>query len=330
MSNSLETRGIIFAYLLNPGSAKPIGWNEIEAWQPADGLLWAHLQRSDGEVRRWIRQNAQIDVHICEALLDEDSRPRSFVRGENLFLAMRSKNFEPASEPDELAALMLWFEPKRIVSVRQQQVRLLLDIEQRIRQGDDLARPGAILVALIQQINLHIAPLLHELHDSVDDLEDALLKNNKKQSSGELRNRLAWLRRQSIGLHRHLSPQHDVFHYLSHQTVEWLTETDRLYLHEESNRLVRYLSDLDTLREHMMVINEEMTALQNDQLNRTMHRLTIVTIIFLPLSFVTGLLGINVGGVPWAGNNNGFYIVSILLGILLLVEFIILYRSSKL
>lgn len=87
-------------------------------------------------------------------------------------------------------------------------------------------------------------------------------------------------------------------------------------LREVRNRLQRHLEDLDAVRDRTIIVQEELQAHLSDQLNSRMYVLNIVAAIFLPLSFLTGLFGINVGGIPGASYNYAFPLFS---GITLLI-----------
>jgi len=76
-----------------------------------------------------------------------------------------------------------------------------------------------------------------------------------------------------------------------------MTDRDRARLRETADTITRYVEDLDALRERAAVTHEELTTRLADRMNRTMSVLSLVAAVFLPLSFVTGLLGINVGGI---------------------------------
>jgi len=90
----------------------------------------------------------------------------------------------------------------------------------------------------------------------------------------------------------------------------------RMRLRETSDRTTRYVEDLDAIRDRAMVTQEELNNRLAEQMNKTMYVLSIVAGIFLPLGLLTGLLGINVGGIPGTENKWAFTIFCfILLGV---------------
>jgi zinc transporter len=97
----------------------------------------------------------------------------------------------------------------------------------------------------------------------------------------------------------------------------WFGELDRLRLREIYDRQVRLVEDLDSVRERLGVIHEELVSRLSDQLNKRMYVLSIVAALFLPLSFLTGLLGINVAGIPGEDYPHAFWVFTGMLVVLI-------------
>ena len=99
-------------------------------------------------------------------------------------------------------------------------------------------------------------------------------------------------------------------------------------LHEASDRLTRHLEDIDAVRERATVTHEELLSRASEQLNQRLYVLSILSAIFLPLTFFTGLLGINVGGIPGAENPQAFIIFIGILAIIIAFQ-IWLFKYKK-
>ncbi|SBN34172.1 Zinc transport protein ZntB (fragment) [Klebsiella pneumoniae] len=122
------------------------------------------------------------------------------------------------------------------------------------------------------------------------------------------------LRRRSAGLRRYLAPQRDIYSQLARYKLSWFVEDDADYWNELNNRLTRNLEELELIRERISVLQEAESRRITERMNRTMYLLGIITGFFLPMSFVTGLLGINVGGIPGADAPHGFWLACLLIG----------------
>ena len=84
---------------------------------------------------------------------------------------------------------------------------------------------------------------------------------------------------------------------------------NRLRLREVNDRLIRYVEDIDEVRERAAMAQEELLSRVSEQMNQRSYVFTVVATIFLPLGFFTGLMGINVGGMPGVEDGDAFWIV---------------------
>ena len=100
----------------------------------------------------------------------------------------------------------------------------------------------------------------------------------------------------------------------------------RALLREIGDRTTRLVEDLDAARERAGVVQDELNSLISEEMNRTMYLLTVVAAVLLPPSLITGLLGINVGGIPGTDHPLAFVMVIAVIVVLALVEVLILRR----
>jgi zinc transporter len=183
------------------------------------------------------------------------------------------------------------------------------DVQDELEAGSGPTTEGGVVVALAERLAERIAPTVIDLDDNLDQLEVQTLDS----VSEGLRPQLAELRRQAIALRRHIAPQRDALASLCTAPTDLLTDSDRLRLRETGDRVTRYVEDLDALRERAAVTNDELATRLAEITNRRMYILSLVTAVFLPLGLLTGLLGINVGGIPGSDNDWGFAFVTLLL-----------------
>ena len=151
----------------------------------------------------------------------------------------------------------------------------------------------------------NIAGIIESLDESIDQLEAAIGAGGASSSHGELGS----LRRKTAYLRRFLSPQREALDRLSRTQSELLTPSAAAEFLQEANRMVLFVEELDLARERAMVIREEMISnLAQDQ-NAKMYVLSMVAAVFLPLSFITGVMGMNTAGLPGSENAMAFWIV---------------------
>jgi len=317
MNTSTET-GLITAQILDgKGGAREIGWDEINAWNDHDGtILWLHLDRSFHEVADWIRNESNIDPIIAEALVAPETRPRAVGRDDGVLTILRGVNLNPGAQPEDMVGLRIWIERHRIVSVRYRRLQAVQDVRDDLAAGRGPTSPGNLLAAIAERLADRMEPVMNSLADGLDELEEVVDSSTNEKPRNMLRN----LRHRAIALRRYIAPQRDALIRLYMDDTELLSPADKMMLHEVGDRMIRYVEELEEAREHALVLQDELVTRLSERMNKTMYLLTIVAAIMLPLSFATGLLGINVGGIPLADSSNGFLIVCGLMAVMGVVE----------
>ncbi|KUJ82506.1 zinc transporter ZntB [Microbulbifer flavimaris] len=296
--------GLIHAYLLDrQGGGRHLDWEEVAHWDPTQGALWLHFDYTSEPVRHWLGKEADVDPLVAEALLTEETRPRTLPVGDGLLIALRGVNLNPQSQPEDMVSVRLWVEEHRIISTRKRRLLSVGDLLGSLEAGRGPQGTAELLVALTDLLVWRMSDTVDRFESDIDELEDRVLETG----GGSLRSELAQLRKQTITLRRYLAPQREALSRLLVEKVAWFDEASRIRLREVSDRLQRHIEDIDAVRERAAVTQEELLSRNSEQLNSRMYVLSVVAAIFLPLGFLTGLLGINVGGIPGADNPDAFF-----------------------
>lgn len=319
-----DNNGLIAAYLLDgQGGAQVFDWPQIRQWRPEQGVLWVHLDYTSEPARRWLREDSGLDPLVAGALVQEETRPRSAPADDGLLVLLRGVNMNPGAEPEDMVSIRIFASEQRIVSTRHRRLLSVDDLRAALAAGRGPRDASDFLVQIGDRMVARMADVIDDIDERVAGLEDQVLV----AESHRLRPPLADVRRQIISLRRYLAPQREAMARLQQERAGWLPERDRLRLREVGDRVTRYVEDLDASRDRAAVTQEELNSRLSEQMDRRMYVLSIVAAIFLPLGFVTGLLGINVGGIPGAEFAYGFLIVCLLLGGLASVQLWILRRK---
>jgi zinc transporter len=215
---------------------------------------------------------------------------------------LRGVNLNPGAEPDDMVSIRVWLEKDRIVSTRRRLLLTSKDIRDAIEAGEGPCSSGEFLCQLVERMVDRIGDVVDELDEHIDATEEMVGKTNVM----ELRERLSDLRRQTAHIRRYLAPQRDALDRLYRQPDPIMSEQDNLRVREEADRVQRYLEDLDLIRERGMVAQEEFLSRIAHEQSMRIYVLSVVTVIFMPLTFITGLMGMNVGGIPGAQTPLGF------------------------
>ncbi len=312
----MEKQGLLHALLLDGiGGAKKLTADEVDRWEPQNGILWLHFDYSSSQTAEWIRNEKHLDSVSREFLLTEDTRPRVAAINNALLLSLRGVNLNPHSDPEDMIAVRLWANDSMIITTIRRTLLSIVAIADLLENGNGPQNSSEFIVDLASQLISRMGPTIESIEEMLAELEEKVLDTG----DAAIRRQLSTIRRESIVLRRYLSPQREAMYRLYDEKISWLKETDRMHSREVTDHLLRYIENLDSTRERATVIHEKLVSNLSEQLNNRMYVLSLITTIFLPLGFLTGLFGINVGGIPGSENKFAFAVFAGLLVIIALV-----------
>ena len=297
---------------------------ELDRWSPENGCLWLHFDLTSEAAADWLQGRPELDPIVVEALLTVDSRPRLSRVGKGALLAFRGVNLNEGATPADMIGIRLWLDEALVITTQRRSLRSVEDVVGSLKSGDGPENAPGVVVELTGRLVSRMSDTVDDLEEQIADLEVTTLEETKT----ETRSALSHLRRQIIALRRYLAPQREAISALVASKFSWLDERHRLSLRETGDQLIRHLEDLDAIRERAAVTQEELQNRLTEQQNVRMYVLSIVAAIFLPLGFLTGLLGINVGGIRGADNSNSFLIFVLFLLAVVTAQ-IIYFRIRK-
>ncbi len=281
----------------------------------AEQLAWVHFDANDPSSRSWLETKLDfLDNIIVQALLADETRPRILQFDQGTLLILRGVNLNENAKPEDMVSIRLWIDHSRIISVRRRKLKAVADIKERLIAGKGPKNSGEFITMLTNSLFGRMEPVFSELDERLDDSEEKVMEN----PDTELRQDITAIRKQAIMFRRYIAPQRDVIAALRTSDQPWLSVTDKRHLQESLDQVIRYVEDIDAIRERAQITKDELTNALSDKMNKNLYMLSVVAAIFLPLGFFTGLLGINVGGIPGADLSNAFLIFcSILVGVVI-------------
>ncbi|MEE4191715.1 MAG: zinc transporter ZntB [Halieaceae bacterium] len=298
--------GLIHAKLLDgKGGARDIDWPEVSTWTAEQGCLWLHFDFEQQQAQHWLVHESGLNDIASSALIASETRPRAINRGDNLLLALRGVNLNPGKQPDDMVSVRLWCNGKRLISTRKYRLQSTEDLLADLANGQGPTDTASLLLAWIDRITWRMSGTVDNLEEQVDELEERVVAGD----ISDMRHDLIGLRRQCISLRRYLAPQREAMNRLITETLGWINELDRLRLREINDRLIRHIEDIDAVRERTAAAQDELLTQVSEEMNRRSYVFTVVATIFLPLGFFTGLMGINVGGMPGVEDDGAFWVV---------------------
>jgi zinc transporter len=297
------TAEFLHSYVLDRrGGRQVIGPDEVSKWTPEAGILWVHLDVNNEASRRWLTEKSKLPANVVDTLLAGETRPRSHVSEDGGLVVLRGVNTNPGGNPEDMVSVRIWIERDRIFSARRRRLLSVQDVRNALDDGQGPRSTGEFLAVLVARLTDRIGDFVDSIEEQIGDIED----RSGNDGPATLRQSITVLRRQVAAVRRFLAPQRDALDRLYRNAGTLLTDSATHELRDETDRLTRYLEDIDLARERLVVLQEELLSLLAQEQNSRMYVLSVVAAIFLPLTFVTGLLGMNVGGLPGLDSPNGF------------------------
>lgn len=287
-----------FAYRVVGGKAKTI--DHDAALHGRGGFAWIHLDGIGTREQTWLKEKAQLDEIIVETLTATESRPRCDVFDHSAFVNLRGLTDAQMSASDPLASIRIWARRGMVISATRQTLTAMAEVRKDLEAGR-IRDPGDLIAAFADEITAELDPQVAELGDSLDDCEQEL----DPDRVFELRRKVNLVRSKSIGYRRFLFPQRDALEKLAHLDAGWLQDDDRIHLSAAADRAARMAEELEAIRERASLTHDALTDLRAEQIDSRALLISVIAMVFLPLTFVTGLYGMNVKGIwfqdePWA------------------------------
>lgn len=299
---------LVSAFGVAKATGVPLTWDEIKSGGRSAEFewIWIHLNANSEEAAAWARAQEFLPPAAADALFAQETRPRTTRFETGVVVNLRGVNHNPGAEPDDMVSLRIWADARRVITSRRRVVKAIADVRDILKKPrSGPSNPGEFLALLASKITTAIEPYVEEVTDAIDQLEDIVLEDHEKV----IRARLADARRTAVQLRRYIAPQRDAINALSLIDVSLFDPRTRIALRETSDAVTRMTEEIDSARERAMILHEQIMDQRSEEMNRNMLILATASTVFLPLNFIVGLLGINVGGIPGAQSPIAFWVV---------------------
>lgn len=302
------------------GGSKPLEGDAIAKRIKDNALAWVHLDVADPKTREWLEtKTSYLDPLIIDALLAKETRPRINEYPEGVLLILRGVNLNPDEDEEDMVSIRLWIDEHRIISTRLRKLRAVQHIKDKLAAGNGPKNCADFTISLISNLTKNMEPVINALDNQSDHIEEMMVES----ISAENRKAINIIRKKAIHLRRYIAPQKEAIARLRNSELHWLHKTHMHNLQEQLDKTTRYVEELDSIRERGQIMKDEIANVLSDQMNKNLYVLSLIAALFLPLGFLTGLLGINVGGMPGVESGLAFWIVCLLCLGLFFIEYLI-------
>jgi len=300
------------------GNAKILTESRITKWTAKQGVLWIHLNLSHPKSVTFLQNDKHLDKWTKETLTNTSaSRPRSVVHKNGLLLVIRTVNLTPRSQPDDMVFLRMWATQNRVITVCIHPAISFSDIMNDFYEHTGPKNTNELIDVILENTLNATADTIADMEEYVDDLEEKIISHHTYPS---LPDDLSELMRRLVIMHRFLTPEREALDTLSRHQIPWFDKKTSHVTKDNFHRMQRIIEDITLLKERIRINQEAINQHDIKQSQKNMYMLSVIATIFLPLSFLTGLFGMNVGGIPFSEEPYGLAVTVVFIvfiGILL-------------
>jgi len=275
----------------------------IELALKEDRLLWLDLNDTSDEVLSLLRDVFKIHPLAVEDVKEFNQRPK--IEDYDDFVSIVAYGARQLGEP--LVEVHCFYAEHFLVSVHRDPVPAIGDACRtltRLHTDRRLVALYRLLDALVDTM----FPFLSAFDDRIDEIQDEIFVNPKEQHLAEL----FGLKRQLVDMRKAVSPQRDMTASLVAQQLPGMTPETERYVRDLHDHLIRISDMVDSYRDLLSGSLDAYMSMVSNRLNDVMKQLTIIATVFLPLSFLTGFFGQNLG---WLVNHLGGFPAFMIFGI---------------
>ncbi|MGO4284483.1 CorA family divalent cation transporter [Bosea sp. TAB14] len=326
MPTDLQSQtGVIWAYRFNTeGRPSLIARDTLPDLAPGEGFVWLHLDLVHTRAQSWIGEQELPDA-ARETLLSQETHQRLDHSAQLAWGVSHDLIRSIADKSDSVGALRWVIGDSFLLTGRREALHSIRMTAEALNRGEPAESPSALFEQIIEYIIDDITDSVVRLVDETDSVEDQILLDRLHDGP----QRVGAIRRTAVRLHRQLSGLHVLFRRFAE------TQSGRSAPDAVKATAARLLQRVDTLhhdvqsvQDRARLLQDEIAARSANRTNRQLYVLSILTALFLPATFITGLFGINVKGLPWVESEAGAIYVSLACMLAALLTLILLRRRG--
>ena len=281
------------------GTAKPAADLTTRRAEGA-AYRWLHFDLSDIALTGWSAQN--LPGLARRTLLADKTRPRMDIDEHGMAVTLRGINMNAGEETADMVSLRIWMTADLMITVRRQRIFALEDLRAQVMANDAPHSPGHMLARITEGLVERLEGIAFAREDTADDMEDDVYDHDRAPIDD-----LAPLRREIIKFRRHVAPLAEALTQVAQADTDLIKDDLRHRLRDTASRCRWALEELSEVHDRLTAMADHLDTVQNARLEKNGYRLSIVAAIFLPLGFLTGLFGVNVGGMPGIDDPHAFW-----------------------
>jgi zinc transporter len=312
-----------FAFAFRGGLGQAVSdFVEADAAVGNADFLWVHLDLSDAEAQAWLRRRPW-PAEVVETVAAPIQRGRLFITPDLVYGHLRDFRDEPGALALQAGSLSLVASQTLLVTGRRIPLRSVNELRHRVEaRAVQPASPFALITEFFRALNDIGEGLLQAATERLGAMESRVLRRD----AARYRDDILEMRRDSVRVARDMAYKRTAMLELARERPALFSVDEFDRFNGQIHRYAALVEDAQEYAEHCQFLLEEMRAQVEEQTNRNLYILTMFSVIFLPATLIASIWGMNVGGIPFSGNPNGFWVIGGLIATVFALVAIILLR----
>lgn len=284
-------------------------FEENGPYQEQSNVSWIKLQGLDNvALLSEIGKHFSLHPLVLEDILNTEQRPKIDTYSEYIFIVVRLVNWNKEEQTLESEQLSMVLGKSWVLTFQEKASQVFAEIHERLRAGHTHIRTlGAdyLAYAMIDKVVDRYFTVLEGLGEAIENLEDQIILRASQQDLYAIHA----LRRELLQLRRSLWPLRDIINTLQRDEINILSNDTQIYLHDVYDHTMHLIESMESLRDLVGTLQESHMSSQSNTLNQQMRLLTVITTMFMPLTLITGIYGMNFKNMPELEWEYGYFMV---------------------
>lgn len=296
--------------------------------KPAPTVTWINVDSiQDAETLKAFGEAFQLEPLLMEDILNTDQRPKCEITKKNIYIILKMFDFEVQENQIFSEQVSLVLGENYLITFQEEVGEEFDPIRERIRQNHSKFRSGGtgyLAYSLLDTIVDRYFLVLENIGEALDKIENRLDRHH----TPNVLKKIHHLKRELIFLRKAIWPVREVINSLQHADSSLIQEEMQPYLRDVYEHTIQVMDSLETYRDLLGGMQDLFLSITSNRLNEIMKVLTVISTIFIPLTFIVGVYGMNFHYMPELDWKWGYFVVWAIM-IMIGVGMGLFFRSKK-
>ncbi|MDD5090869.1 MAG: magnesium/cobalt transporter CorA [Candidatus Wallbacteria bacterium] len=316
----------VYEYSEERISSRIIPSEDIAGLPEKDCNCWLNIWGvHDIEAVKAAGNKYKVDPFILEDILNTAQRPKIEISDDSIFVVM--KMIRSGEERHVIEQCSFYLTGNTLITFQEEKGDVFESIRKRLENQAGLIRkngPDFLMYAMIDILVDQYYPVIQQLSDRLDALEEEIFASTRTGMLDEIQ----MLRREMIFLKKNLWPVKEIVASLTREDGKLISIQTRKHLRDVHDHTLNLIDDLEMLRDLLSGVHDSFMTVAGNRMNEAMKVLTIISTIFIPLSFLAGVYGMNFEYMPELSCRFGYPILLITM-IFVVSGMLLFFRRKK-